>query len=147
MRSREPPLARPPRPLEILSAASPFPRQCKITHVDAEKMQLTLQPAEDGQIPEETDLQLRRITTYRTQPDYPDPSPISSNQQYLVYLDVWERHLSYLEDEGDLNMREVALGGPDTATRTKVVWQVKVIPTTESPSDLSSFMSLLQQQG
>lgn len=40
----------------------------------------------------------------------------------LAYLDVWERHITYLEDG---SIREVALGGPDTATRAKVVWQVK----------------------
>jgi hypothetical protein len=45
-----------------------------------------------------------------------------------VYLDVWERHLTFLDDE---LIRETALGinGPDTATRAKVVWQVKMIPT------------------
>jgi hypothetical protein len=43
---------------------------------------------------------------------------------FLVYLDVWERHVSYLETEG---MRETALGGPDTASRTRVEWQVKMI--------------------
>ncbi|SHG51806.1 DUF6519 domain-containing protein [Massilia sp. CF038] len=42
----------------------------------------------------------------------------------LVYLDVWERHVSHLEAEG---MRETALGGPDTASRARVEWQVKVI--------------------
>jgi hypothetical protein len=49
---------------------------------------------------------------------------------YLVYLDVWERHITYLEDgrSEDPNIREVALGGPDTATRAKVVQQVKVLP-------------------
>lgn len=41
----------------------------------------------------------------------------------LVYLDVWERHVTHLVDG---RLREVALGGPDTATRTQVVWQVKV---------------------
>ncbi len=41
---------------------------------------------------------------------------------YLVYLDVWERHITYIEDD---SIREVALGGPDTATRAKVLWQVK----------------------
>jgi Family of unknown function (DUF6519) len=39
---------------------------------------------------------------------------------YQLYLDVWERHLTALEDPA---IREVALGGPDTATRTQVVWQ------------------------
>src|SRR5258707_3376601 len=45
----------------------------------------------------------------------------------VVYLDVWERSISYLEDN---DMREVALGdnGPDTAVRARVVWQVKVPP-------------------
>jgi len=42
----------------------------------------------------------------------------------LVYLDVWEREVIYVEDE---RIREVALGGPDTCTRVKVMWQVKVL--------------------
>lgn len=48
----------------------------------------------------------------------------------LVYLDVWERHISYVEDYNPAipGIREVGLGGPDTATRSQVVWQVKVIP-------------------
>jgi len=41
---------------------------------------------------------------------------------YLVYLDVWERHISYVEDD---DIREKALNGADTATRSKVIWQVK----------------------
>jgi hypothetical protein len=47
-----------------------------------------------------------------------------------VYLDVWERHLTYIED--DL-IREVALGGPDTATRAKIMWQVKLKQLTVEP--------------
>ena len=46
---------------------------------------------------------------------------------YLAFLDVWERHITALEDA---HIREVALGGPDTATRTKVVWQVKLMAAT-----------------
>ena len=42
---------------------------------------------------------------------------------YLAFLDVWQRHLTALDDREIL---EVALGGPDTATRTKTVWQVKL---------------------
>jgi hypothetical protein len=42
----------------------------------------------------------------------------------LAYLDVWERHITYVEDD---HIREVALGGPDTCTRAQVVWQVKVL--------------------
>ena len=42
---------------------------------------------------------------------------------FLVFLDVWERHITYIQDD---RIREVALGGADTATRSQVVWQVKV---------------------
>jgi hypothetical protein len=61
--------------------------------------------------------------TYFIQPHYLPTEPLPS-PPYLVYLDVWEHHITCLEDD---HIREVALNGPDTATRTKVVWQVKVI--------------------
>lgn len=57
---------------------------------------------------------------------YQTPSPafeLEDDSGYLVYLDVWERHVSYLET--DSLIREVALGGPDTATRAQLVWQVR----------------------
>jgi hypothetical protein len=68
---------------------------------------------------------------YKDQPGYPFPDSLKyediiNNKQegsYLVYLDVWERHVSYVEDD---YIREKALGGPDTATRAKVIWQVKI---------------------
>ena len=41
---------------------------------------------------------------------------------FLLYLDVWERHVSWIEAAA---IRESALGGPDTCTRTEVVWQLK----------------------
>ena len=76
---------------------------------------------------------LRRIITYLHQPDYvystaagaisPPPLPSGFCQ---IYLDIWERVITYAED--DL-IREVALGGPDTAARTKLVWQVKWMQT------------------
>jgi hypothetical protein len=63
---------------------------------------------------------------YTEQADYPDPSPDLSNEgRYLVYLDVWERHITCIQDD---TICEVALGGPDTATRAKTVWQAKVWP-------------------
>jgi Family of unknown function (DUF6519) len=53
---------------------------------------------------------------------------------YLAYLDVWERHLTAYEDENEekVGILEVALLGPDTATRAQVVWQVKC--TTVDPN-------------
>ena len=41
----------------------------------------------------------------------------------LVYLDVWERHVSGAERS---DLLDAALSGLDTATRSELVWQVKV---------------------
>ena len=41
----------------------------------------------------------------------------------LLYLAVWERHVSATEDD---SIRESALGGPDTTSRAVVVWQIRV---------------------
>jgi hypothetical protein len=57
---------------------------------------------------------------YSAQPDWQGPKLVAG--KYLAYLDVWERHVTYVEDD---SIREVALGGPDTCTRVKTVWQVK----------------------
>jgi hypothetical protein len=43
---------------------------------------------------------------------------------FLLYLDVWERHVSAPEAS---DLLEVALGGPDTAIRAQLVWQVKAL--------------------
>ena len=77
----------------------------------------------DTEVPNNANM-MRRLTTYLTQPDYPVQADkkLQMAPKYLIYLDVWERHITHLEDEP---IREVALGGPDTATRSKVVWQVK----------------------
>jgi predicted flap endonuclease-1-like 5' DNA nuclease len=65
--------------------------------------------------------------TYTNQPHYPlddEEKELDKNAGYFVYLDVWERHLTHLEAG---HIREVALGGPDTASRTQVVWQVRLL--------------------
>ncbi len=68
---------------------------------------------------------------YSKQYGYPFPDSveiknIDSGNNYLAYLDVWERHITYVEDD---YMREVALAGPDTAARSKIVWRVKLKET------------------
>ena len=65
--------------------------------------------------------------SYAAQHDRPiDPEELKKLAgSYVAYLDVWERLITAAEDE---SIREVALGGPDTATRAKVVWQVKLLP-------------------
>ncbi|MFL6215073.1 MAG: DUF6519 domain-containing protein [Blastocatellia bacterium] len=50
---------------------------------------------------------------------------------FIIYLDVWERHVSALEDD---SIREVALGGPDTATRAQLTWQIRIY-TQENDND------------
>lgn len=89
---------------------------------------------------------------YTQQPDWPGAAKLTTKDKtYLVFLDVWERHLTALEDwqiGNRASIRERALGGSDTATRAKVVWQVKAtdkkikddkdndIPTTKSNVEL-----------
>jgi hypothetical protein len=69
------------------------------------------------------------------QPDLPGsvlPPRTAERERYVVYADVWRRHLSHLEEP---SIREVALGGPDTTTRSRVVWQVKVLPLPAASGD------------
>lgn len=47
-----------------------------------------------------------------------------SSGTYLAYLDVWNRHITAVEDD---SIREKALKGPDTCTRIKTEWGVKLI--------------------
>jgi hypothetical protein len=64
--------------------------------------------------------------TYLNQPFFPDPDPDPLPAgNVVVYLDVWEREVTYVEDPALL---DVALGGADTATRTQTVWQLRVDP-------------------
>lgn len=54
--------------------------------------------------------------------------------QWLAYVDVWQREITYIEDPALLDS---ALGGVDTATRTQNVWQVKLKQNLQCDSDLS----------
>ena len=76
------------------------------------------------------------LVSYDDQPDHPTPPDLKTTVAYLVYLDVWERHLTALEDD---RIRDAALGGPDTTTRCKIVWQVKADDGTVTfPSTLTA---------
>src|SRR5215469_2035619 len=65
------------------------------------------------------------------QPDLPGALAIPAQLQAagatvaVLYLEAWRRAVSALDDP---EIREVALGGPDTAIRAKTVWQVKALP-------------------
>lgn len=71
--------------------------------------------------------------TYFCQPDGyldKDAEPLPDEGRYLVYLRVWERLVTALQDP---SIREVALGdlAPDTAARSQVVWQVAHFPLSD----------------
>jgi hypothetical protein len=59
---------------------------------------------------------------------------IGDGPTYIAYLDVWERHISSpvvdgaheLERRHPALLRELALGGPDTASRAEVAWRVRL---------------------
>jgi hypothetical protein len=63
---------------------------------------------------------------------FPGEVVLEEGKSYLVYLDVWERHLNHIEAP---SIREAALGGPDTATRAQVVWQVRPLLLEEERGD------------
>ncbi|HEB78746.1 MAG TPA: hypothetical protein ENI90_09500 [Methylothermaceae bacterium] len=65
---------------------------------------------------------------FTDQPYLPEAELPTENGIYIFYLDVRERHVTALEDE---ELREIALGGPDTTTRTQLVWQVKWLQAEE----------------
>lgn len=65
----------------------------------------------------------------------PDPAEPGDAGVYLVYLETHERAISYLEDA---NLREVALGGPDTTFRTQTIGQVKLLGIPDAAEDLDA---------
>ena len=74
------------------------------------------------------------------QPFYPAAPPLTQGS-YLAYLELWERSVSAAELDrlGRPNapdaLREVGLGGPDTAARAQLVWQVRLEDAQALPKD------------
>jgi photosystem II stability/assembly factor-like uncharacterized protein len=64
-----------------------------------------------------------RRTSFYNQPDRARVPRLAAGT-HLLFVNVWQRHLSFIEEP---SIREVALGGADTATRAKIVWQVKAL--------------------
>jgi hypothetical protein len=65
---------------------------------------------------------------FEQQPYLPDASEVlqralAAPGTHIVYLDVWEHDVASFDDP---TVCDVALGGPDTQTRSKVVWQVRL---------------------
>jgi hypothetical protein len=73
--------------------------------------------------------ELEAPVSYRQQPDLPGLAALPAGS-HLVYLDVWQRHLTFLDDR---RLLETALGGVDTTTRVKNIWQVRTVPVSGAP--------------
>ena len=76
---------------------------------------------------------------FTAQPDLPMAKAPADQGVYFAYLDVWPRSLTALDDPA---IREVALGGPDTATRLKTVWQVKLLRVGDVGADINCLSEL-----
>jgi hypothetical protein len=61
--------------------------------------------------------------SYLRQPFLPDPPALPASGGAVVFLDVWQREVTWIEDP---SLLDVALGGVDTAARLQTVWQVRV---------------------
>ncbi len=93
------------------------------------------------------DLPMRKLSD-GTSPPWPQnfTDPLGKACLGLVYLDVHARHITSLEDPSIL---EPALQNVDTATRSKTVWQVRVLPWTgvfEDPAARDALQSLLEKR-
>lgn len=78
----------------------------------------------DKTLPAGTTKTVQLFASAAVQPNLPNPVWSQANGTYLAYLDVWEREITALEDPA---IADVALGGPDTALRSQVIWQVKFL--------------------
>jgi parallel beta-helix repeat protein len=65
---------------------------------------------------------------YSDQPYFPAPLPPplpgTAGTTDLVFVDVWHREVTAVEDP---SLLDVALGGVDTATRVQTIWQVRAL--------------------
>jgi hypothetical protein len=110
--------------VEISNETSLPPVRAKVTRLDPEGRAMALDTDVSSFSNLDNHPRVRHLTTYLTQPDYPVPSDQQlKSGDYLLYLDVWERLVTYVEDD---TIREVALDGPDTTARSQIVCQVKV---------------------
>lgn len=81
-----------------------------------------------GGAPEAWDPTLAELTgttplDYTAQPYFPDPPALPEGGRHLVYVDVWQREITAVEDP---SLIEQAVG-VDTTGRLQTLWQVKVL--------------------
>lgn len=70
-------------------------------------------------------LELSAKETFKLQKNWLQYTEVlaNANDIHLVYVEVWQQPVSAVEDS---ELFEVALGGPDTATRLRTMWRVKL---------------------
>lgn len=116
-----PPLASPPNPAEWDFLISPG-----TMYLGGERAVFRAPSASDPPI------------SYDNQPDWlaPDPPPASPVREF-IYLHVFEQEVSATEDD---DLREVALGGPDTTGRLRLIQRVKrlEVPASDCADALKS---------
>ncbi len=120
----------PQRWVEVLSATGSV--VARVTAVDVATRTISLSTSVSAL---SGDLTLRRRASYAYQPDLPEPEHTSRASRtdprvldlpegrHLAYLDVWERPITALDD---LSISEPALG-VDTATRSRTIWQLRLL--------------------
>ena len=116
--------------LTAQGSPAPSPALAQVTAVNAKTGSVTFNVPVTSFGSPNTNPQAQRYITYLTQPDYPSPPALSTSGNAIVYLDVWERPVDFVDDP---SLQEIALGGADTTTRTRTIWQVKYVslaPTT-----------------
>jgi hypothetical protein len=70
---------------------------------------------------------------FNQQADFPFPTPLpAAGTAYRIYADVWDRPVGPLEDD---SLRDPALHGADTCTRTQTMVQVKWSPVGKNPEN------------
>ncbi len=92
---------------------------------------------------------LLQDTLYSMQADPSDPpittpAPGSGERVDTVYLDVWEEPVTFVEDP---DIREIALGGPDTSTRLRLQHRVRVAQGEPMPTGDGRGRGLLHTEG
>ncbi len=90
--------------------------------------------------------ELNAKVTYGTQPFWPVPgidpgAPVELPATFVAYIEVHERHLSSVQSPA---LREVALGGRDTASRAQVAWQIRILTQDQVAAVTKQFAKLAE---
>jgi Family of unknown function (DUF6519)/Periplasmic copper-binding protein (NosD) len=80
------------------------------------------------------------LVAYDQQPYLPQPAALPTTGKSLIYLDVWEREVTHIQDS---DLVEKAIG-VDTTTRGQLVWQVKFLGPNDVPANVDCATPLNQ---